>query len=387
MLSARTLFLVACVAACSEAPRTFESSRDVTMAGTELRLGAETNERFGLRSPGSMRGDAPSALDTVNASALQSDLAWTTPEGWIELPPRTMRAANFRVAGDERAECYLTLLSGEAGGLAANVNRWRTQMSQPPYSIDELRALTTSELLGRSAAFVDFTGTWTGMSSTDKQASYRLVGLLLVAPEGSAFLKMVGPDSVLATQIDAFRALAKSFRERRGDTLLDPHGTASAVNQDSTPKPAAADAAATADSQGSASGLRWTVPAGWTRTPERATRVVSYAVDAERETECYVTVLAGDAGGLLANVNRWRKQIGLDEHTAERTASYETITMLGGEAHVVEFTSADGKGLLLGALYFAPERSVFVKLNGPSERVAAQREAFRAFCRSIDTAQ
>ena len=36
-----------------------------------------------------------------------------------------------------------------------------------------------------------------------------------------------------------------------------------------------------------------------------------------------------------------------------------------------------------GALCVRPSGSVFVKLSGPSARVAAQRAAFRSFCASL----
>ena len=84
-----------------------------------------------------------------------------------------MRVANFNPAGDERAECYLTMLSGDAGGLGPNVNRWRAQLGLAPLAPRELEALPHKPLLGRDAVFIDFAGTWQGMSGKESRDHWR----------------------------------------------------------------------------------------------------------------------------------------------------------------------------------------------------------------------
>ena len=105
--------------------------------GGAIRWHATPAERFGLRAPGAQAVGGTRALE------------WELPAGWQELPPSSMRAANFRVDADGTTECYLTLLPGDAGGLAANVNRWRGQMSLPPASADEIAHAPRKTLLGR----------------------------------------------------------------------------------------------------------------------------------------------------------------------------------------------------------------------------------------------
>lgn len=207
------LAAAALLTACSEESTEAELSapRDANVAAGDVKLGASTHERMGTGPIGPTHGTA-SKTPAPATTGGNGGLVWDTPAGWSELAPTSMRVANFRVAGDERAECYLTLLGGDAGGLAANVNRWRGQMSQPPLSAAELAKLSTKPMLGGEAVLVDFGGAFGGMGGGAKLEDARLVGLLLFRPEGAAFLKMTGPASTIGGQIDAFLALAASLR-------------------------------------------------------------------------------------------------------------------------------------------------------------------------------
>jgi hypothetical protein len=110
-----------------------------------------------------------------------------------------------------------------------------------------------------------------------------------------------------------------------------------------------------------------------------------------REVECYVTVLSGSGGGLEANVNRWRQQMGQPPMTAAEIAALPAIPMLGVEARLVRmagsFTGMDGTtrtgSMLLGAVCELGRHSVFVKMTGPMAEVGAQEAHFEAFCRSL----
>lgn len=361
------LVLVLASACGDDAPvRVADAPREVAVASADVRLNATSDERFGL-------GPARPAAEPAPTSS--APFEWNVPKGWTELPPATMRTANFRVAGDSRAECYLTLLAGEAGGLGANVNRWRSQMSQPAANEGAIAALPRVPFLGQEAVLVDLTGPFTGMSGSP-QPNYRMVGLLLVDPAGSAFLKMTGPADVIAQELEAFHALARSFRTRG-----------------SSAPPAEAASTPVAPTGDSAGGIRWQAPSGWQRAPERATRTVSFFIDPERSVECYVTILGGDGGGPLANVNRWRGQMSQPPITDEELAALPRVPMLGARAILAQIDHAerDAGGALdtqmLAAVGELSGKSVFVKVTGPRALIESQREAFIAFCGSLAPAQ
>ncbi|MBI5363794.1 MAG: hypothetical protein HZA53_11495, partial [Planctomycetes bacterium] len=248
---------------------------------------ASTAERLGVRAPAPARR----ADD-------DSGLAWDLPRGWSVLPPGPMRVASFRVAGDARAECWLSLLGGDGGGLKANLDRWRTQMGLAPISVAELDALPRHTLLGGEGVLVDCTGKYTGMGAAGAATDARMLGLARVEPGGSAFLKLIGPSSVVAAERDAFLALARSLRVAH-EPATDSNGAALAITS---------------------AQLAWKAPEGWVRAPDRATRVLTLLHGGDEDVECYVTTLPGAAGGVLANVNRWRGQLGAAAWSEEELA-------------------------------------------------------------------
>ncbi|MBK7876033.1 MAG: hypothetical protein IPJ77_09815 [Planctomycetes bacterium] len=406
---------------------------------------ASTAERFGVASTPS----AKSANSTGASVAGTSGLAWDTPRGWTELAPSSMRVASFRVAGDAKAECYLTLLGGDGGGLAANVNRWRTQLGLAPLGPDEVEALPRAELFGGPAVLFDATGSYQGMNADGAVSGARLVGLLRVEPGGSAFLKMIGPASTLASELDAFHGLARSFRTARSGaaqgseaqgagpsdhpgaqvgTSSTSNGPTSASSNSQTGSTSSAGTNTRATSDGSSSTtahassdgagamphasvgaapredalqtaiehaparLTWTAPEGWRVGPERATRLVTFLPDDSGLVECYVTTLAGEAGGELANVNRWRGQLGARPWSSDELAAAPRAKLLGAQPALLELEGAlkrDSGAPLQDAKLLAVARtrsstSVFVKMTGPKERVNALRGAFLAFCASLD---
>lgn len=385
------------LAACSSregGTREFEAARTYEPVGRDLRWNVSSSERFGMSSRDfAMAGPATS----------QRSVAYTTPPGWSELPVSQFRDANFRVAGDPSAECYLSTLSGEGGGLAANVNRWRTQMSLPALSDQEIAALTRVSWLGKKAVAVDFNGTFTGMSGNHNAENWRLVGYLLVEPVQSRFLKMTRPSDVLQRELENFRALAASMSfdgPPRDDGRMDmstelPAGHPPMGNTSSGNGMSANDTAASAEptqvleGNRSASGYEWTPPAGWARGPEKAMREITYLVG-NGDAECYVTLLGGSGGGLLANINRWCGQMGQPPFRESDLASMVQVDMLGTKATLVELERGSGSSTaseyLLGAVCLLPERSVFVKLTGPRALLERERGAFQEFCKSARAA-
>lgn len=125
----------------------------------------------------------------------------------------------------------------------------------------------------------------------------------------------------------------------------------------------------------------WKAPDGWTQGPAKQMRLVTFRPDDDPRVECYVTVLDGAAGGLEANVNRWRQQMRLTPLTADAIAKLDVVSVLGRDARVVEI---DGGAVgICGLVCELDGRTLFVKMTGPSESLRAERERFLAFCRSL----
>lgn len=311
--------------------------------------GASVEERFGLKS---------ASKPDAGVSEATGMMRWDVPAGWTERAPSAMRIANFLAGGDEQAECYLTILAGDAGGLGANVNRWLGQMGRPALGPDQIDALPRATMFRREAVLLESEGSFTGMSGGAAKEGQRLIGLLLVDPAGSAFLKLVGPTAVVTREREAFLALAKSFRSSR-DEATSGESAEPRIER--------------------AGGLVARVPADWMRVPEKPPRALDLRIDAD--VECSITVLPGEAGGARANIDRWRGQLGLAPLDDAQYTGLETVPMLGTNALLVEATSGD-KGLL-GVVSCSGDRSVFVKLTGPSSLIATHRGAFLELCRTL----
>jgi len=308
-------------------------------------------------------------------------LEWDLPAGWTTVPPITFRQANFRLPGNDKAECYLSLLGGEAGGLEGNIARWRNQLDLAPLTATEIAALPKAQLFGRDGVLFDSLGTWKGMNGSENQAGWRLVGILQVDPGGSAFFKMYGPDALIVAEKEHFLALARSLRPAHSDAHPDVAAPAP------KPPPMNPSDPAVASMAGDQQGLTWMAPGTWAKGPDKAQRTVTYQTPGG--AECYVTVMGGEAGGVGSNVNRWRDQMGQAALPAEELEKLEHLALLGGDGRMVAIEGAGAKAGtgLLGALVFAGTRTVFVKMTGPKEAIAKKTENFKAFAQSLKEAK
>ncbi len=129
--------------------------------------------------------------------------------------------------------------------------------------------------------------------------------------------------------------------------------------------------------------LMWEVPAGWEEAGERPMRLVTFHPEGTEHTECFVTFLVGPAGGIVANVNRWRAQLGLGPLTEDNVAALPRLEMLGEEAVFVNIKDLSGTQEMYGVICPVPEGLLFVRMVGLVEEMEAERERFEAFCRSI----
>lgn len=132
------------------------------------------------------------------------------PDGWETVPATSMRTLNFLVGG--AAECYAALLKGPAGGVSANINRWRQQMGRPPLSAEEISNLPKIELLGRQASMIEIEGDYTGMMG-GANPGYMLIGVVADLTGQTLFIKLVGPKGVVSAHEENFASFCRSLKE------------------------------------------------------------------------------------------------------------------------------------------------------------------------------
>lgn len=313
---------------------------------------------------------APAA--TGAASAPQ--LTWTTPAGWTELAPGEMRVASFKItgAGGKLADVSVIPLAGMAGGDDANVNRWRGQVGLPSASSDELqKAAEKIVAAGQPAQLYDIGG-----------ADQRILGVIQHRDDTAWFYKMTGDAGLVEQQKPAFVEFLKSLNFGAAAATALPSGHP-AIGDMGTLQPIPAMSS-------SAAKPNWQAPAGWQEVPASQFLLAEYSIAGANGAKAEVNVaqLDGDGGGLLANINRWRRQIGLaalDESGLNSAATSLDVT--GGKGALVDLTGTDAQTSqptrLVGVVVSLPDKTWFYKLIGNPAVVAGQKDAFTKFVQGV----
>jgi len=136
--------------------------------------------------------------------------------------------------------------------------------------------------------------------------------------------------------------------------------------------------------------VTWKTPAGWKSGAPSGMRLASYDFAG---ADISVVAIPGEAGGELANVNRWRGQLGLPGISQQELAARAARVKSGaGALLVVDFTGKDpqgripGKARLLGAILALDDKQWFFKAMGAEAAVAKAKPSFMDFLRSLKRA-
>lgn len=316
-------------------------ARPAAPVATPRPQGEPTDRLLGaiLRSPGQawfFKTVGPRAAIEASAEEITAFLksirvegdrpVWTTPDGWAEKPGSGMRLATLGIplpSGEGETELSvigLGLADDWDTQVLDNVNRWRKQLKQPPVTADTL-AETVSSLddAGEGAVLIDEAGWFDGGS-------------------------------------------------------MPPFAGAA-------PRPPAAAPPAIAPPRGSAE-LKYDQPEAWTDGPASSMRKASLATPGGAAVTAFAFNAAGAMGDRVANVNRWRGEIGLPATDAEQLAGEtEEMTLLGEEGAYFELVGKEETTYV--AMAIRDGQVWFFKLRGASDAVKAEREAFRGWLKSL----
>jgi hypothetical protein len=150
----------------------------------------------------------PGMTSTPPAPAADKPV-WTVPPDWKEGELMQFLVARYVIqgSGDASASVNVSQLDGNGGGLLPNLNRWRTQLGQPPITDDDAAKLPAIDATGAKGVLADFTGT---DARTGKAA--RLIGVVLPLNGQTWFYKLMGDPDLVGQQKDALIKFVQSAK-------------------------------------------------------------------------------------------------------------------------------------------------------------------------------
>ena len=133
--------------------------------------------------------------------------------------------------------------------------------------------------------------------------------------------------------------------------------------------------------------LKWSLPKGWSEAPGGGTMRFATFKAPYPKVEATVVVLPGPAGGELANVNRWRGQIGLPALADEASLAKARAQLKtrAGAVNVYDFTSeGQTRSRLVAGYISTPDGNTwFLKLTGDADAVAKAKPEFMTILGSL----
>ncbi|MDH3582968.1 MAG: hypothetical protein OER86_01995 [Phycisphaerae bacterium] len=269
---------------------------------------------------------------------------WDTPSTWHEHRGSGMRVATFHVQGtDHKLTISVIALGGTAGGLLANINRWRGQIGLEPVEADALADLTqTRTINGVEVILVDM-GVGAEAPGTTEQP-------------GSA------PTVAVATQTEP--APAPQTPASGNDK---PRFT---ERQRSGP-------------------ISYQVSTSWKQAPSGGMRVAAFSVVGGGEPAVVTVIpLGGGAGGALSNYNRWRRQVGLGPATqAEYEKAAKAMAVDSIRSSYVDVVGPEAGGdqrpRILAVSVPRESRMWFFKMTGPAKLLEKEKSNFERFVQSV----
>jgi hypothetical protein len=129
--------------------------------------------------------------------------------------------------------------------------------------------------------------------------------------------------------------------------------------------------------------IGYSTPEGWVEKPASGIRKANFTISSDTgSAEVTVLTFPGEVGGRLANINRWREQIGLDAATANDLPAYTQGYQIDGHRGLFVRLEGDTQSIL-GALLPFHGNTWFFKMLGDSATVLNNETAMKQFLDSI----
>ncbi|MGB0372401.1 MAG: hypothetical protein ACPGN3_13795 [Opitutales bacterium] len=323
-----------------------------------------------------------SAQTNIRSGA--ADLRWTIPADWETTAPPRMVMARFTAPSS--ATLSISNFSG-GGSDIANLTRWAGQLGIPfdASQVDSFRRPASARGLRLDRYY---------MASDSKAFDVTITRL-----HGTAwFFKLEGSIAAVDEARAGYESFLSSLLHFHGPHDQSPAPTVAEVPEKriNVPPPAPEGTPGPVNPSSSMQALpgmeqqvagiseaSWSAPDTWTVGPQRAMRKGTYLLNGEAgQAELSITAFPGDVGGLAANINRWRGQIGL-EPLAEAALREQSMSKdIGGYASHIVWLQGDNSSIL-GAIVPRSNDTWFFKAIGPAATLEEHRQAFADFLETV----
>lgn len=134
--------------------------------------------------------------------------------------------------------------------------------------------------------------------------------------------------------------------------------------------------------------FKWIAPQGWIKSEGSSMRIGSFDLLGKSKSEkadLSIVTLGGSAGGYIANINRWRAQVGLKSLEEMQINSQVKVIQshIGKIKYLLINNTTNNEGILSG-VFEGKDKVLFIKAKGPSSVLSFQEKNFKKFLASFD---
>jgi hypothetical protein len=355
-------------------------------ASAWLAVGCGKGEIKAYRVPKEQRAALPAAGGSHAHSGALPHVHGETPAGWEARPPERMRVASFQIAGDggRLAQMALIPMPGTRGIELESINLWREELGLTSFNQEQFQAEAKSIAVG------DVRGQYFEMmSNTSRPGEEFKRGTLGVVFEREGmlwFAKLTGEGALVGEQKEKFQAYLKSLEFHAGAHGEPAVAARPTENAQTSDRPISAN---TGKLPTDSTLPRWSPPANWKEKTPGPMLTAAYNVDGDpAQAEVTISKLAGEGGGMVPNITRWRGQLGLPAVSEAEIQKAITFIEVDGQrsTYMVDLKGTNtrtGKpARMLAAGVPRGSETWFYKLMGDDAVVEKEKDAFVKFITS-----
>ena len=368
----RYCMLVCCVAGVASLG-CGESAGPQPARGVAVDLNDSENSAAPQGGPGLHHG-SPARTDFGTGPKVRLDaITLTAPAAWKRTKPgSSFYLAEFALPHvDKDTTDGRVMVSVGSGSMDANIDVFMGEFD----TASENAKKEQKEIAGRQVTFVDISGGYTGQHNQSApavtQPGFRMIVAVIPIGDQLYFVKAVGPQQTIASNVEAINAFVRSAQRRNADVAMSETGAKVRI------KP-----------------LTFTAPATWKRAKPRSSLIqAEFAIPhADKDAVDGRLTVSVVSGTIKDNVDRWKGQfVG-----AIASPKQKEIDAGGLKATRVDFTGTFGEQAgMVGPVVNRPDYRMIaviipiddqlyvVKAVGPRQTVAANVEAINSFVGSL----